>query len=382
VRVLMVVRPASGGVREQVLALVRGLIGQGHEVEIAAPPSEPIARFALDAGFVVRAIPLAGPFNPVQDARAVRALSHIIATGRFDIIHAHGFKAGFIARAAAGSAKLGTRPFIVTVHSHLLARTESRAQRWRHRNVDRSLDRYVTRYIADSESIASELIEAHGLAPDKVAIVPTGVDITPFLGEQDCVSARLALGVPVDAPVVGLAGRFTAHKGLRDLVDAIPELVRRVPGVCVVIGGSGKLESDLRDRALALGVSDSIVWPGHVVNMPRFLSALDVFISSATDEAFGIALIEAAAAGVPTVATRVAGVAEIVLDGETGLLVAPHDPTALALAVVGLLDDRHTAVKLAEHARRRAIIEFSPERMVAGTLAVYDEALRCEAANS
>jgi glycosyltransferase involved in cell wall biosynthesis len=144
----------------------------------------------------------------------------------------------------------------------------------------------------------------------------------------------------------------------------------------VVIGGSGPLEGELRSQAVALGVSDAIVWPGHVLDMPRFLSALDVFVSPATTEAFGIALIEAAAAGVPTIATRVGGVPEVILDGETGLLVAPHDSSALAQAIVGLLDDRHTAIKLAEHARRRAIMEFSPETMVDGTLAVYADAVR------
>ena len=93
-----------------------------------------------------------------------------------------------------------------------------------------------------------------------------------------------------------------------------------------MIGGSGPLESELRSQAVALGVADSIVWPGHVLNMPRFLSALDVFVSPATTEAFGIALIEAAAAGVPTIATRVGGVPEVILDGETGLLVAAARP--------------------------------------------------------
>jgi glycosyltransferase involved in cell wall biosynthesis len=376
VRVLMVVRPASGGMREHVLALVHGLLGEGHEVELAVPTNSQITRSAHDAGLVLHPIPFSGPLNPVQDARAVGALSRIIASGGFDIVHAHGIKAGFIGRLAVAGAGGGVCPFIVTVHSHVLARTDSRTARWRHRTLDRSLDRYVTRYIAISESIARELIQAHSLPAEKVVVVPTGVDITPFLAEQDCASARLALGVPVDAPVVGLAGRFSAHKGLRDLVTAMPEIIRRVPGVRFVVGGSGLLESQLRNQAVALGVADSIVWPGHVLNMPRFLSALDVFVSSATTEAFGIALIEAAAAGVPTVATRVGGADEIVIDGETGLLVAPHDSTALAQAVVGLLDDRHTAVKLAEHARRRAIIEFAPERMVAGTLAVYADALR------
>lgn len=376
-RVLMVVRPASAGMKEHVLALARGLVSRGHEVEFAVPATSEITESARVAGFAVHEIPLVGPLNPVQDSRAVRQLSRIIHSGAFDIVHAHGFKAGFIGRLAVRTAVGSPRPFIVTAHNHVLTRTKTRAgTRWRYRAVERSLERYVTRYIAVSEAIASELTGAYNLPAEKVAVVRNGVDITPFLAEQDSAAAREALGVPVGVPVVGLAARFSAQKGLRDLVNAIPEVVRRVPDVRVVIGGSGPLESKLRTQAMALGVADAIVWPGHVLNMPRFLSALDVFVSPATTEAFGIALIEAAAAGVPTIATRVGGVPEVILDGETGLLVAPHDTTALAQAIVGLLDDRHTAVKLGERARRRAIMEFSPDSMVEGTLAVYADALR------
>lgn len=376
-RVLIVVRPASGGMKEHVLALARGLATRGHEVELAAPATSEITDSARVAGFTVHTIPLVGPLNPIQDPRAVRALSRIIYDGGFDIVHAHGFKAGFIGRLAVRTAGGGPRPFIVTAHNHVLTRTDApAAARWRYRTVERSLERYVTRYIAVSESIASELTGAYNLPAEKVAVVPNGVDITPFLAEQDCATARESLGVPAGVPVVGLAARFSAQKGLRDLVAATPELVRRVPNVRVVIGGSGPLESELRTQAMALGVADAIVWPGHVLSMPRFLSALDVFVSPARTEAFGIALVEAAAAGVPTIATRVGGVAEVIIDGETGLLVAPNDPVGLAQAIVGLLDDRHTAIKLAEHARRRAIMEFSPDAMVEGTLAVYADALR------
>ena len=374
-RVLMVVRPASGGMKQHVLALSRDLTARGHEVQIAAPGSSEIAMAAREAGFTVHEIPLVGPLNPVQDPLAVRRLSRVIYDGGFDVVHAHGFKAGFIGRLAVRLAG-GKRPFVMTAHNHVLTRTDTPATaRWRYRTVERSLERYVTRYIAVSDSIRRELTEAYGLPAEKVTVVRNGVDVAPFIEPQGRAASRAALGVPADAPVVGLAARFSAQKGLRDLIAATPELVRRVPGVRVVIGGSGPLEGDLRGQALALDVADSLVWPGHVPDMACFLAALDVYVSPAATEAFGMAIIEAAAAGVPTVATRVGGVPEIILDGETGLLVAPHDPPALAQAIVGLLDDRKTAGRLADAARTRALTEFSPERMVDGTLAVYAEAI-------
>jgi glycosyltransferase involved in cell wall biosynthesis len=378
VRVLMVVRPASGGMKEHVLALSRGLSSRGSEVHIAAPGGSEIAKAATEAGFTVHEIPLVGPLNPVQDPRAVRALARIIYDGGFDVVHAHGFKAGFIGRLAVRLAGAGVRPFVVTAHNHVLTRSDTSASaRWRYRAVERSLERYVTRYIAVSDSIRQELTEAYALPPEKVVIVRNGVDVTPFLEPQDRAVAREAIGVPVDGQVVGLAARFSAQKGLRDLVAAVPELTRRVPGISVVIGGSGPLEGELRSQALSLGVADSLVWPGHIStpDVPRFLAALDVYVSPATTEAFGMALIEAAAAGVPTVATRVGGVPEVIIDGETGFLVAAHDPSALAQAIVCLLDDRKSAARLAAAARERARTEFSPQRMIDGTMAVYAEAI-------
>ena len=118
----------------------------------------------------------------------------------------------------------------MTAHNHVLTRTDTpAAARWRYRTVERSLERYVTRYIAVSESIARELLDAYNLPAEKVVVVRNGVDVTPFLAEQDCAAARASLGVPADVPVVGLAARFSAQKGLRDLVAPMPELVRACP---------------------------------------------------------------------------------------------------------------------------------------------------------
>lgn len=374
VRVLMVVRPAAGGMKEHVLVLARGLIARGHAVEIAAPATSDVAEAARAEGLVVHGIGLVGPLHPLADPRAAGELARIIRAGGFDVVHAHGFKAGFVGRLAAWRA--GGRPIVVTVHNHVLSRTDtSAAARWRYRVVERALSGLVSRYIAVSDSIARELTAGFGLPAGKVVTIHNGIDTAPFLAPQDRVAARAALGVAEGAQVVGVAARFSAQKGLRHLVAAVPELVRRRPGIRVVIGGSGPLERSLREQAVALGVADAILWPGQIADMPRFLAALDVYVSPAETEAFGLGLIEAGAAGVPVVATRVGGVPEVVLDGDTGLLVAAGDPQALAAAVLALLGDAKTAARLAAAGRARAASSFSPERMVDATLAVYLDAL-------
>lgn len=370
----MVVRPATGGMLEHVGLLSRGLVAAGREVEIAAPPASDVATQAHADGLTVHEIALVGPLDPVRDLPAVRALGRVITEGSFDLVHAHGFKAGLITRMALPR---DCPPLVVTVHNHVLSRDDmSATRRSIYRAVERTTASRVSQYIAVSESIRRELIDGYGLNPEQVTVVRNGVDTSAFLREHDRARARSVLGIPDRDPVVGLAARFAAQKGLRHLVAAAPALIRAVPSIRIVIGGSGPLEGELREQATALGVIGSIMWPGRVTDMPSFLSALDVYVSPAETEAFGIALIEAAASGIPTVATDVGGVPEVVLDGLTGLLVPPRDPAALAEAVLRLLREPELASRLADAARKRAVIEFDPHVMVASTLAVYQAQMR------
>jgi len=374
VRVLMVVRPAVGGMKEHVLTLARGMVARGHSVDIAAPGASDIAEAARLAGITVHEIHLVGPQHPVADGTAIGELTRVIHAGDFDIVHAHGSKAGLVGRLAVR--RVGGVPFVVTAHNHVLRRTDtSPTARWRYRVVERTLSGLVDRYIAVSDSIARELTEAFGLSADKVVTIHNGIDTAPFLVPQSRSLARESLGVTSDAPVVGLAARFSTQKGLGYLVAATPELVKRMPGIRVVIGGSGPLEVPLREQAARLGVSESILWPGQIADMPRFLAALDVYVSPSVTEGFSLALIEAGAAGVPVVATRVGGVPEVILDGDTGLLVVPGDPHALAAAVLAFIGDPKTASRLSAAARLRAVSAFSPKRMLDDTLAVYADVL-------
>lgn len=373
-RILMVVRPAAGGMKEHVLALAAGLAAGGHEVEVATPAGSDVAAAAAAAGFPVHEVPLVGPLHPLYDPRAIVAIRHVVREGRFDLVHAHGFKAGFVGR--LGAMLGGAKAVVVTAHNHVLSRTDTPSSaRARYRSVERSLAGLVNRYIAVSDSIRRELVDGYGLPAERVVTVHNGVEPAPFLAPQDRAVARAELGLPAEAPVVGLAARFSTQKGLRHLIDAVPLLCAEMPDLLVVIGGTGPLESELREHAAAVEATGSLRWPGYVEDIARFLSALDVYVSPAETEALGIALIEAGLAEVPTVATNVGGVPEVVLDAETGVLVPPADPAALAGATLALLRDPEHARALATAARERCLREFAPALMVERTLAVYAEAL-------
>lgn len=371
VRVLMVVRPAVGGMKEQMLALSRGIRDHGYEVELAGP-AESLAE-ATDEGFIVHPVAIPGPLDPVRDPVAIAALARVVRGGRFDLVHAHGFKAGLIARVTRAFSRV---PVVVTVHNHVLYRTEiSAATKWRYVTVERLLASRAAAYITVSDSLRDELIDAYGLPAGKITTVHNGIDPAPFTAGQDADECREAFGMPAGVPVLGTACRFAPQKGLDDLIGALPEVFARVPNAVLVLGGDGPLAGELHAQAEAEGVADRILWPGMIADMPRFLAAIDVYVSSSRSEGLPLSLVETAAAGTPTVATRVGGTPEVVADGETGLLVESGDRHALADACVRLLEDRPEALRLSAAARERALSEFTPGVMVDRTLEVYERVL-------
>ncbi len=181
---------------------------------------------------------------------------------------------------------------------------------------------------------------------------------------------RFASGTPVlDGTMVGNVARLAEQKGQRTLLAAVPSVLDRHPETRFAIAGDGELRQELKQLSEQYG--DHVVMLGNRSDVPDLLASFDVFAYPSRFEGLCLAVIEAQAAGVPVVATPVGGIRETVQDGETGLLVPPDDPQALADAIVRLLDDREEAASMAARAREQAQ-QFSEERMVERTLALYD----------
>lgn len=179
--------------------------------------------------------------------------------------------------------------------------------------------------------------ERIGVAPELFRTVPNGV--RPRGPGPGRAGARRVLGLDDDRPVVLTAGRLVTAKGHRSLVAAVPELVRRFPDVAVVVLGDGTLREPLLQQAADLGVAGHVLLPGFRSDARMLLDAADVFVLPSRQEAMPLAALEAMDAGLPVVATRVFGSAEVVLDGRTGLLVPRDDPAALTGALGALLAD-------------------------------------------
>ena len=265
-----------------------------------------------------------------------------------------------LARAAGCPAVVQTQhlPFLV---SH------PRKRRAYHHAIEQ-----VDRLIAVSEGLR-RTYERIGVPPERIVTVPNGV--APQTGRMRRGEARRVLGLRPDRPVVLTIGRLTHMKGQWHLIDAVPDLAARFPGLAVVLLGDGPLRSSLQARAAALGVSGHVLFPGHRPDARRLLASADVFVLPSRHEGMPLAALEAMEAGLPVVATRVIGSAEVVEDGRTGALVRPGDPAALGAAVARLLADPALRRRQGAAGRRRYEACFTRERMAAETAEVYESVL-------
>ena len=185
--------------------------------------------------------------------------------------------------------------------------------------------------------------------------------------------------MPADAPLLLTIGRLDPQKGHLDLLAALRHVAAALPSVRLIIAGapqqaSADYEQALRTAAAAPELAGRIHWAGHRDDVPALLAACDIVVQPSHWEGFGLVLVEAMAAHRPVVATAVSAIPEVVHDGETGLLVPPHDPPALARALLRLCDDPARRARLGAAGAARVQAHFTATRMVRETLAVYAEA--------
>lgn len=371
-RVLLVHEPPDGGVAENVLALALRLGGHGHAVQVAGPLHAATYDRLAAARIAIHRLPLErGYGRPRRDATALRGLVALLHRVRPDLVHCHSAKAGVLGRLAARAA--GT-PAIYSPHCFPFIGEFGLPRRAFATTVEVVLGRTATAAIlCVAEEEREQALRRRLAAPGRLRVVPNGSEPCVEAVEPD--AALLALR---DAgPLAAAVAVMRPQKRLDVLVDAAPLIFARAPEARLAIVGEGPLSEELHARAAALGLDRDprFAFLPFAPPASRHLRALDVFVLPSGWEGLPISILEALACGVPQVATDVGGTGEAVLDGETGLLVAPHDPPALAEAIATLLADPGRREEMAAASRARHAERFGIDRMVAGTAALYDDVL-------
>lgn len=348
-----------------------------YEVAVAANTKDDglLAGLGLDADLLK--VPLARDIRPLQDLRALWHLFHAFRTGRFDIVHSVSPKAGLLGMLAAWMARVPVR--IHTFTGQVWATRKG----WRRtllKTADQLLAALTTHPLVDSSSQLDFLVAEGVLPPGKAEVIGKGsicgVDTERFRPDAGArLAVRAELGISAEAVVFLFLGRLNRDKGIPELVDAFTALAARRPDCMLLLVGPDEGGMLSRLASLAGDVQRRVGHVGYTRQPERYMAAADVFCLPSHREGFGMSVIEAAAAGLPAVASRIYGVTDAVAEGETGLLHPPGDRAAIESVLDILAGSAELRRTLGTRARERVERDFSEEALTRGQVAFYGKIL-------
>lgn len=297
-----------------------------------------------------------------NDPRLVTRLAGLFRRERPDIVHTHAW--GTLCEGVLGAALARVPCVVHGEHGTMEVRPLQR-------RIQRLMWRRVNRVLAVSHELAARLSEAMRFPLDRITVIPNGVDVARF-GRARREMTRASLGLSPDAFVVGTAGRCVAVKDQHMLLRAFAAARSRGLALHGVIAGDGPLRPELEHLAADLGLADCVRFLGARDDVPDLLAAMDVFALTSRSEGMSNTVLEAMAAGLPVLATRVGGNPELVDEGVTGELVPPQQPDALADALLVLGHDPGRRRRMGAAARARVEQKFSLSGMLRRYERLYD----------
>lgn len=338
-----------GGGEVHVLLLCKQLLALGDSVVLACRSGSAIDQRAKEEQIPVLNLPLKGAI----DIKSARRIANYCREHSVDIIHAHNGRDYWIAVLA----KCFYPKLKVIITRHILSPLkETLLHRWLYKKIDR--------VIAVSQAVKSRISV---FPSEKITVIHNGIDINVFYAAKPGM-LRKELNLSPATKIVGMVGRVHPSKGHATFLESIPAIVSRYPDAVFVIVGDGEYVAQLKK------MNAPVHFLGKRNNIPEVMKDLDVFVMASLNEPFGLVTVEALAAGAVVVAANSGGTAEIIVDGESGLLIPPGDPAKLAEALIKILSDGQLSTNLEKGGLKRAK-QFDSVGMVNHTRKTYHNIL-------
>ena len=358
IRVLQLLQGlAIGGIERMVLDLVGGLPAGEYATSFCT--FDRVGALADEVG--AAGMPL--HFRPRRgaiDAGFVLWLARLLRRERIDIVHAHNATAFFYG--AAATSLVPRVRFLYTEHDRAFPTP------LRERGLHAVLARRTHAVVTVSDTLRQNLVRYECFPPAKVHVVKNGVQLSPPARTRDAMRRELALGA---RPTAGIIARLAPVKDHAFLLRAWKQVIAVVPDAVLLVVGNGSQEANLRALATELQLDDTVRFLGFRRDIPELLQCMDVFVLSSLSEGLSLTLLEAEAAALPIVATRVGGNPEVVIDGETGFLVPSGDEAAMASALARLLQDGALRARLGARGQAFYRAHFTLQSMVEGYDRLY-----------
>ena len=358
-----------GGTERQLVALAKGLDRSRYDLRVACfKRSGPFLPELESHGIPVVQYPI-GRLHGLRTVKELLRFARDLRRERTQILHTFNFYPNIFAIPAARLA--GVPVIIATLRDmgDLWTPLQRRAQRW--------ICRLAHRVVANADAVREQALK-EGYEPDKVCVIRNGLDLSQFSIEPDHLRQREALGLPPHVPVIAVFSRLNHEvKGIHWFLEAAARVAQVHRDVRFLVVGDGPLRAGLESLAQRLGLGDRVRFTGYRSDVGETMATVSVSVIPSSSEGLSNVLLESMAASLPVVATRVGGTPEVVENEQTGLLVEPCDPAALARAIDSLLSDPARAAALGHAGRRRVERMFQIGRMVGETEALYDDMLLC-----
>jgi glycosyltransferase involved in cell wall biosynthesis len=352
-----------GGAQRQLVYLAQHLDrGQFEPVVCCLRDNAPLAEELRTAG--VEVVVLRQWLRP--DVSRFWRIPQVVKRYRPDLIHAYLFVANTWGRTTGLMYGL---PVIVS------ERTAVKRKDLGECLVNRLLAPFATALIANSQAGASLAVQHKEIAPDRVHVVHNGIVLEPFHNPTVGNQIRQEFQIRPEQSVIGIVGRLAPAKDHRTFFQAMRLVAVQFPDLRIMCVGDGALRGELERLVGELGLQPNVIFTGNRTDIPAIMFALDILVLSSQWEGFPNVIMEAMAAARPVVATEVGDVTELVIPGQSGLLVKPGEPEAIAGAVVSLLRNKALRLAMGQEGRKRIEEKFTHEHMVAATSAVYRQLL-------
>jgi glycosyltransferase involved in cell wall biosynthesis len=351
-----------------VINLSRELTDRGWAVRsvfLETPRTAALLEWARALGFAAESSPALLSYFEPHTYRKLLALRRLVAQSRADVVHLH-VGSNFLPLKDVLAIRLsGRRRCVASIHSAEPWSQDNRSAR----RKTRAAAALCHLLIVHSNATREVLLEA-GVPARKIRLIPLGVRMPDVRPARD--AARARLGIPPTAFVVTTNARLEPHKGIADLIAAVAQLADPGASIVLQVAGEGPQRQDL-ERLAAMLLPGRARFLGHLADHADLYAATDVFAMPTRNakESFGLVFIEAAFHGIPSIGTRVGGIPDAIVDGETGLLVAPNAPAELAAALDRLRADGALRSRLGLAAQARAQDLFTVGRMADRYEAAY-----------
>ena len=352
-----------GGQELRILTEMEGMQRRGHRVHLVTAEEAEILPAARARGLAVDGLPIA--YKKLRGLRAMR--SWLARHAReFDVVNTHSSTDSWLV-ALAGATTPRMPPVVRTRHVSTPV-NNSRSTRWLYQRATACL-------VVTGEALKTQLVRHNGFDSARITSVRTGIDLSRFR-PLDRAQARAKLGVDA-RPAVAIVATLRDWKGHDDLLDAWAALRAQVPGWQLLVIGDGPRRAHLEGRVETMRLARDVRFTGNQDDVPSWYACADLAVlPSFGDEGVPQSLMQAAACGLPAVSTPIGAIPEAVIDGETGILVAPRDVTALAAALRRLMTDDALRESMGRAAHDYAHANFGIDRMLDGMEAVFAQAVK------